>query len=235
MSPRPKLVPPPLPPFDRRTHRALGSASRVRLLETLRAEGRLEADQLAERVGLHLNTVRRHLDVLREAGMVSAQTLPSNRPGRPRLVFAATGFVPDEGYPGAYRLLAGILTASLREREDGPDRATAAGRAAGWQLAEEPRPRPVGITDRRAGVLALLDRLGFAPRPVGEPAPGGSQVIGLHHCTFRDLVEEGSSIICAAHGGFIEGAFEALGGRPDSVSLIPLASPGLCTVHFDHP
>ncbi len=235
MSPRPKLVPPPLPPFDRRTHRALGSASRVRLLETLRAEGPLEIDRLAERVGLHLNTVRLHLDVLRNAGMVSAQTLPSNRPGRPRLVFAATGFVPDEGHPGAYRLLAGILTASLLEREDGPDSATSAGRAAGRHLAEEPRPRPAEIADRRTGVLAILDRLGFAPRPVDEPAPDGSQVIGLHHCPFRDLVEEGSSIICAAHRGLVEGAFEALGGSPDSISLIPLASPGLCTVHFDHP
>jgi predicted ArsR family transcriptional regulator len=233
MSPRAKLVPPPLPPFDRRTHRALGSASRVRLLETLRAEGPLEVDQLVERVGLHLNTVRLHLDVLRKAGMVSAQTLPSNRPGRPRLVFAATGFVPDEGHPGAYRLLAGILTASLREREDGPDRATSAGRAAGRQLAEQFRPRALSITDRRTLVLSLLDRLGFAPRPAGEPAPDGSQVIGLHQCPFRDLVEDGSAIICAAHRGLIEGAFEGFGGSPDSVGLIPFASPGLCTVHFD--
>jgi len=233
MSPRTKLVPPSLPPFDRRTHRALGGASRVRLLETLRAEGPLELDQLVEHVGLHLNTVRLHLDVLRKAGMVSAQTLPSNRPGRPRLAFAATSFVPDEGYPGAYRLLAGILTASLREREDGPERATSAGRTVGRQLAEELRPRALSKTDRHTLVVSLLDRLGFAPRPVAEPAPDGSQVIGLHQCPFRDLVEEGSAIICAAHRGLIEGAFEALGGRPDSVRLIPFASRGLCTVHLD--
>jgi predicted ArsR family transcriptional regulator len=235
MSRRTQLVPPSLPPFDRQSHRALGGASRVRLLETLRAEGPLELDQLVERVGLHLNTVRLHLDVLRKAGMVSAQTLTSNRPGRPRLVFAATSRVPEEGPPGAYRLLAGILTASLRERDDGPERATAAGRAVGRQLGKELRPMAVSTTDRRTSVLSLLDRLGFAPRPVDDPAHDGSQVIGLHQCPFSDLVAEGSAIICAAHRGLIEGAFEALGGPPNSVRLIPFASPGLCTVHFDHP
>ena len=162
------MVPPPPTQLDQRTHRALGSASRVRLLEAIRAEGPLEAEQLAERVGLHLNTVRAHLNVLREAGLVGIRSLPSAGPGRPRLAFAATDMVADEGHPGAFRLLAGILTASFQERHDGPERATSAGRAAGRQLAKRPYPQPLGVTDRRATVVALLDRFGFAPRPPGE-------------------------------------------------------------------
>lgn len=228
-----RVAPPIAPSLDPRAHRALGSASRVRLLEAIRAEGPLEAEQLAERVGLHLNTVRAHLNVLREAGLVGARTLPSAGPGRPRLAFAATDMLADEGHPGAYRLLAGILTASLQQRDDGPERATSAGRAAGRQLATRPHPSPLGVTDRRATVLALLDRFGFAPRPAGEVRPDGSQVIGLHRCPFSDLAEDGSSIVCAAHRGLIQGAFEELGGSPGSVRLIPFASPGLCTVHFD--
>jgi predicted ArsR family transcriptional regulator len=141
--------------------------------------------------------------------------------------------VADEGHPGAFRLLAGILTASLHEREDGRERATSAGRAAGRQLAKGPRPWSLGVTDRRSRVLALLDRLGFAPRPAGEVRLSGAQVIGLHRCPFSDLAEDGSSIVCAAHRGLIQGAFEELGGKPDLVRLIPFASPGLCTVHFD--
>jgi predicted ArsR family transcriptional regulator len=184
-------------------------------------------------VGLHLNTVRAHLNVLREAGLVGVRSLPSAGPGRPRLAFAATEMVVDEGRPGAFRLLAGILTASLQERHDGPERSTSAGRAAGRQLAERPHPRQLGVTDQRAGVFALLDRLGFAPRPAGEVWPDGAQVIGLHRCPFSDLAEDGSSIVCAAHRGLIEGAFEELGGSPGSVRLTPFASPGLCTVHFD--
>jgi len=227
------MVPPPPTQLDQRTHRALGSASRVRLLEALRAEGALEAEQLAERVGLHLNTVRAHLNVLREAGLVGARSLPSAGPGRPRLAFAATEMVADEGHPGAFRLLAGILTTSLQERDDGPERATSAGRAAGRQLAKRPYPRPLGGRDRRTRVLAILERLGFAPRASGEVRPDGAQVIGLHRCPFSDLAEDGSSIVCAAHRGLIQGAFEELGGNPGSVRLTPFASPGLCTVHFD--
>jgi predicted ArsR family transcriptional regulator len=139
----------------------------------------------------------------------------------------------DEGHPGAYRLLAGILAASLQEREHGLERATCAGHDAGKELVQSRGPRPLRVSDRRAGVLVLLDRLGFAPRPAGEVLPDGSQVIGLHQCPFSDLAEDGSSIVCAAHRGLIEGAFEELGGNPSSVRLVPFASPGLCTVHVD--
>ena len=43
-------------------HRALGSPSRVRLLEVLREQdGPLDARELSERKALHANTVRSHL------------------------------------------------------------------------------------------------------------------------------------------------------------------------------
>ena len=167
-----RMVPPPPPQLDQRTHRALGSASRVRLLEALRAEGPLEAEKLAERVGLHLNTVRAHLNVLREAGLVGVRSLPSAGPGRPRLAFAATDLLADEGHPGAFRLLAGILTASLQERHDGPERATSAGRAAGQSARQGPAPA-AARGQRSTGQSAR------APRPPWvRSATGGRGMAG---------------------------------------------------------
>lgn len=193
----------------------------------------MEADQLAERVRLHLNTVRAHLDVLREAGWVSARALPSSGPGRPRLAFAATEIVPDGTHPGAYRLLARVLTASLQERDDGPERATSAGRAAGRELVEGRGPRTQRAEHRRGAVLTLLDRLGFAPRSAGDMAPGGPEVVEFHHCPFRDLAANSSPIVCSIHRGILEGAFEQLGGNPESLRLIPFVAPGMCAVHLD--
>src|ERR1039458_6661445 len=125
---------PSAPPLGRRAHRALGSRSRVRLLEAIRADGPLDAEQLVARVGLHLNTVRAHLNVLRDAGLIGVRSVPVVGAGRPRLAFTATDLVADEGHPGAYRLLARILTSSLQGREDGRDEAMLAGIPAGRRL-----------------------------------------------------------------------------------------------------
>jgi predicted ArsR family transcriptional regulator len=235
MALRAGLVPPAPPPLDRRTYRVLSSASRVRLLEALQSEGPLEAHQLAVRLGLHRNTVRAHLDVLLEARLVSARTLPPTGPGRPRLAYAATHAITEDRQTGSYRLLAQILASSLEEGGDGPQRAVAAGRCAGQEVVRDTRPNAEGIEGRRAGVLALLDRLGFAPRPAGKGASGETEVIELHHCPFHDLAETRSSIVCSAHRGLLEGACERLGGRRDSVRLIPFAKPGLCAVQIERP
>src|SRR2546430_11673871 len=55
-------------------HRALSDPSRVQILEVVReAEAPVDARELGTRVGLHVNTVRSHLHVLAEAGLVSAR------------------------------------------------------------------------------------------------------------------------------------------------------------------
>ncbi|MGH7540022.1 MAG: helix-turn-helix domain-containing protein, partial [Gemmatimonadota bacterium] len=71
-------------------HRALSDPSRGRILEVLQeAEAPLDARGLGTRVGLHLNTVRSHLRVLAEAGLVSARREERTRPGRPRVLYEA--------------------------------------------------------------------------------------------------------------------------------------------------
>ena len=69
-------------------HRALGDVSRVRILEVLK-QGPLDVPTLSERVGLHPNTVRSHLEILGEAGMVTSGPEKRDRPGRPRVVYRA--------------------------------------------------------------------------------------------------------------------------------------------------
>lgn len=220
---------PSAPPLGRRAHRALGSRSRVRLLEAIRADGPLDAEQLVARVGLHLNTVRAHLNVLRDAGLIGVRSVPVVGAGRPRLAFTATHLVADEGHPGAYRLLARILTSSLQGREDGRDEAMLAGIPAGRRLVEE--SKALGIAERVVAIRALLDHLGFAPEPA-DVAADGSDVIELHQCPFRDLVADSLSVVCAAHHGLLQGAYAGLGGDPQLVSLIPFAAPGVCSVHL---
>ena len=61
------------------------------MVEELRAapDGR-DAQDLAVRLGLHANTVRWHLGVLADAGLVESQPAPRPSPGRPRILYRLT-------------------------------------------------------------------------------------------------------------------------------------------------
>lgn len=71
-------------------HAALSSPTRRRLLALLRADDAArDAHDLAQVVGLHLTTVRFHLEVLRRAGLLGRSSSPQAGAGRPRTVYAA--------------------------------------------------------------------------------------------------------------------------------------------------
>jgi hypothetical protein len=86
-----------------------------------------------------------------------------------------------------------------------------AGIPAGRRLVGE--PTALGVAEQVIAIRALLDHLGFAPQPANVAADG-SHVIELHQWPFRDLVEDGLSVVCAAHRGLLQGAYEGSGGRP---------------------
>src|ERR1035437_8258901 len=87
--------------------------SRARVLELLRAAGSpLGVQEIADRTGLHPNTVRFHLDGLVEAGLATRQPPAREAPGRPSMTYqAAEGGGPGGG--GRYQLLAEMLTSLI--------------------------------------------------------------------------------------------------------------------------
>ena len=77
----------------------------------------LTAADLAEHVGLHVTTVRFHLDQLVAAGLVEASFHRSGSAGRPRKLYApvqgSLAEVDVAGDAGALRLLSGLLAGVL--------------------------------------------------------------------------------------------------------------------------
>src|SRR5713226_4744666 len=106
---------------DATLHRALSDPSRVRILELLRqAEAPLDARELGTRVSLHVNSVRSHLRVLAEAGLVAQRREEPTGPGRPRVLYQATTEPLNAPALDNYRLLAQILASSLAGTERNP-------------------------------------------------------------------------------------------------------------------
>ena len=213
-------------------HRALSDPSRVRILEVVReAEAPVDARELGTRVGLHVNTVRSHLHVLAEAGLVSARREERTRPGRPRVLYEATAEARDASALASYRLLAQILASSLAGSERDPGaRAEEAGRAWGAHLVGRPPPfTSISKEETIDQVVRLHEEHGF--RPELRRARSGREIV-LKHCPFQEVATTYQAVICPLHLGLMKGALAELGTGVEADWLEPFAEPGACVGHL---
>jgi predicted ArsR family transcriptional regulator len=223
--------PPPGDDHQRRVHRALSSPVRVRILDLLREEPDRDVAAMAERLGLHVNTVRVHLGVLEEAALVVAVREDRDRPGRPRRLYRATAepgpaapVDPDHGYGFLARVLAGYLDATSDDAALVGERA---GAAWGAHLVERPPPfttiAPAAVVDR---LVALFAEHGFAPEAIDDGA--GRVRLRLRRCPFLDVAREHEDLVCSVHLGLLRGALDGLGGAVRAERLTPWAEPDAC-------
>ncbi|MGH7744011.1 MAG: helix-turn-helix transcriptional regulator [Candidatus Dormibacteria bacterium] len=212
-----------------KTHGALAVASRVRLLDALRASERaLDTRDLAAACGLHVSTIRFHLEVLSEAGLVRSQSEPTRRRGRPRLLYtpASAGDASGPERTG-YQLLATVLAAHWADTP--AERARRAERAGNFMAtAQRLAPPPAtGLTieESVSQVSGLFAELGFEPELARE---GQELQIRLHACPFRAVAAQHPEVVCSLHLGLLRGALVELGAPATVSSLAPFVEPHLC-------
>ena len=221
----------PTDEHELRRHRALADPSRARILAELADAGdALDARELAERVGLHVNTVRVHVNALAEAGLVESETLPPAGRGRPRVAYRATSAAGDVG-ARRYRLLAEMLTALVaRFGSKAKGQLEEIGEAWGRYLVEAPAPY-ARLSDAEAveRLLALLAEIGFEPRL--ERGGRGRRIL-MTPCPFLELARSHQDVICPIHLGLMRGALDELGARTQATKLEPFVRPDLCVARL---
>jgi predicted ArsR family transcriptional regulator len=213
-----------------RRHRALSDPSRARILALLVDEGPLDARELAAHVGLHVNTVRVHLNALADAGLVAGETRPPSGRGRPRVAYRATAAAGDEGGRRS-RLLAEILTALVaRYGAEAATQLEEIGEAWGRYLVDAP-PRFSSADDERAvaKLLELLTELGFQPQL--ERGTRGRRIL-MRPCPFLELAREHQDVICPIHLGLMRGALAEVGARTRATKLEPFVRSDLCVARL---
>jgi len=197
--------------------KALGDDTRYAMYQELaRSTAALSAQDLAESLGIHANTVRLHLDRLREAGLVDVEAVHRGTVGRPQHLYFLAAGAPGLGFdPPAHALLAGLLAVMAERVGADADDATATGRAWGTERGAAAR------TSNCLGALeSELGRLGFEPslEPASDAAapmgatPAGHARIEFLHCPFRELAEAYPELVCNLHRGLCEGVVSAVGG-----------------------
>jgi predicted ArsR family transcriptional regulator len=184
----------------------LTQPTRARLFELLvEARQAVRTAELASRLGLHPNGVRRNLERLQEAGLVERSQVKGAR-GRPGDRWTvAVGAEPAGEAPTAYLELARWLT---RATPAGPGRLREVERS-GREIGRELSPTHGGDPIER--FRQALAALGFQPSPGVKTESG--LACRLENCPYRDSVRENPDLICTLHRGITAGLLAEIDGQ----------------------
>jgi predicted ArsR family transcriptional regulator len=201
--------------------------SRTRVLALLQDVGRpMTAQEVGDRLGMHPNSVRFHLDALAGSGDVVRDRERRTTPGRPSVSYAATPEAPTVArrrYPLLARMLAGFLHEQLAEPADTAERA---GRRWSRSLPLTGGPGRKATEAEPLDVLTgSLDEVGFDSRVVDDDE--GLRV-EVTHCPFLEVATDYEDVVCALHLGLMRGVLEQLDTALAVRGLEPRVEPGLC-------
>jgi predicted ArsR family transcriptional regulator len=188
--------------------KALGDNTRYAIyLELARSAKPLATADIADSLDLHPNTVRPHLERMREVGLLEVSAEVRTAVGRPQNLYALSDGAPSLGLePPTFPMLARMLVRLAEAAGATPEDAADVGREQG-QLDAVPYAKAASCLE---ALVERLDGLGFDPAVDGSDE-GETAVIAFAHCPFRELAEAHPDLVCSLHRGMVEGFVEAMG------------------------
>ncbi|MEZ5310136.1 MAG: helix-turn-helix domain-containing protein [Microthrixaceae bacterium] len=190
--------------------KALGDNTRYAIyLELARSPRPLSTSQIAESLGLHGNTVREHLERMRDVGLLDSCSQAAGTVGRPQKLYSIAEDAPSLGLePSMFPMLSRMLVGIVADTGVDPDVILEAGRGEGRRHAQASDDSTV------AGLAAMQEHLGFDPAVFQEKTGPDDDSIGVvhmafSHCPVSEMAAENPGVICALHRGLVEGYIEA--------------------------
>jgi predicted ArsR family transcriptional regulator len=211
--------------------RVLGDNTRYAIyLELARSPRPVVTAEIAERLGLHPNTVRPHLDRMREVGLLEVAADARGEVGRPQHRYSLAPDAPSLGLePPTMPMLARMVLSMAQRVGASPADAVAVGETEGAARAARYADAPSALE----ALVADLDRLGFDPIVAdgGDPAASDAvtAVVAFANCPFADLAQAHPDLVCGLHRGLVAG-FVAQMGDADVLEFCSLAHRTPCQV-----
>ena len=189
--------------------KTLGDNTRYAIYRELARSPRpLTTNEISATIDLHPNTVRPHLERMRDIGLVDVSVDARGQIGRPQHRYTLAADAPSLGMePPVMPLLARMVLTMAERLGAGPADAHAVGVDAGRQRSFDFADAPSSLE----AIVADLDRLGFDPM-VGEVAGDpDAAVVAFANCPFGDLAERHPELVCSLHHGLIDGFVKGMG------------------------
>jgi predicted ArsR family transcriptional regulator len=210
--------------------RVLGDNTRYAIyLELARSPRPLVTAEIAETLGLHPNTVRPHLDRMREVGLLEVAADARGEVGRPQHRYSLAPDAPSLGLePPTMPMLARMVLAMAQRLGASPADAVAVGESEGAARAARYADAPSALE----ALVADLDRLGFDPivaEGASAEADDVTAVVAFANCPFADLARAHPDLVCSLHRGLVTG-FVAEMGDAEVADFCSLAHRTPCQV-----
>ena len=189
--------------------KALGDNTRYAIyLELARSARPLATADISESLDLHPNTVRPHLERMREAGLLDVEVGGRGDVGRPQHRYSIAANAPSLGFePPTMPVLARMVLAMAARLQASADDAEAVGRPEGALRARPYQQAPSTLE----ALVSDLDRLGFDPVVTDAAGDPDAAVVAFSHCPFAELAEAHPELVCGLHRGLVAGFVAEMG------------------------
>jgi predicted ArsR family transcriptional regulator len=188
--------------------KALGDNTRYAIyLELVRSPQPRTTAEIAETLALHPNTVRPHLERMRDVGLLQLDVETRGEVGRPQHRYSLAPDAPSLGLePPSTALLSTMLLRLVELAGISSADAAEIGRGQGSADAAPYRDAPSSLE----ALVSQLDRVGFDPI-VADGDDDDTVVVAFAHCPFRSYAEANPEVVCSLHRGLGEGFLDRLG------------------------
>lgn len=209
--------------------KALGDNTRYAIyLELARSARPLATADIAESLGLHANTIRPHLERMREVGLLDVQVGGRGDVGRPQHRYSVAPDAPSLGLePPTMPVLVQMVLAMAERLQARHADAVAVGEREGERRAAPYERAPSTLE----ALVSDLDTLGFDPLVTDDVAvdDDASAVVAFANCPFGDIAREHPDLVCGLHEGLVAG-FVAGMGDADAREFCNITSRTPCRV-----
>lgn len=191
-------------------HRGLAQPSRLQVVGLVMQQPGISLSELSEQTGLHTNTLRDHVRVLTEEGLIRSETEHRATRGRPRALY--------------YPVDSATVNEAAQRRVDDAKRHGDLLRRVVPGIAPDPA---LALDDDAIHQLdALYEHLDEAGL---DPATGGDDLeLALRPCAFHTLVDGHREVLCRVHEGLIRDVLDRAGGPVELDRLLPLVTEHQC-------
>ena len=183
--------------------KALGDNTRYAIyLELARSASPLATADIAASLELHPNTVRPHLERMRDVGLLEIAIDPRTTRGRPQHLYSLAEDAPSLGleppvFPTLARMLLRLAESAGLDAEDAADAGREQGRIEAHGLRDD------GDVER---MVDHLMRFGFDPEIVSDD--DDAFTVCFTNCPFADLARANPDIVCSLHRGLLDGVMQ---------------------------
>ena len=200
--------------MPRRAHdfRGLTQPRRLQLLRAIQRVPGRRAGELASESGIPLNTVRDHLRVLEDEGLIRSETLQVGVRGRPPVVF--------------HPVRDAVTNEAATARVEG---AEARGRMLRAVTKSDPVPLAPPAVRQLDVLYEHLDDAGL------EPAVDESTLtFDLSPCRYHDMIDEDRALVCGVHARLVQDVLLHTDGPLKMAKLEPFVTAHHCRLRLAH-